>query len=68
MRQRHGLSPENEGYIVPSPVLRGGGVLTHYLITLLEMDGQHDTREGSSPETRRTARNLFSFLSTAVRQ
>jgi hypothetical protein len=26
----------------------GGMVLTHYLITWLEMDGQLDTREGSS--------------------
>jgi hypothetical protein len=34
----------------PRPVLRGGGgmVFTLYLITLLETDGQHDTREGSS--------------------
>jgi hypothetical protein len=31
------------------PVLRGGGmVLTHYVITWLEMDGQHDIRGGSS--------------------
>ncbi len=31
------------------PVLQGAGlVLTHYLITWLEMDGQHDTRDGSS--------------------
>ncbi len=36
------------------PVLRGGGlVLTHYLITWLEMDGQHNTP--------RTARNFFNF-------
>jgi hypothetical protein len=31
------------------PVLLGGGmVLTHYIITWLETDGQHDTHEGSS--------------------
>ncbi len=33
----------------------------------LEMDGQHDTRNGHHAETRRTARNFFSFHMVAVR-
>ncbi len=41
------------------PVLQGGGmVLTHYLITWLEMDGQHDTRGGSSSRPRALLKNF----------
>ncbi len=52
LRQRYGtwgLSPENEGEISLHLSWVGvGSVLTHYLIMWLEVDGQHNTREGSS--------------------
>jgi hypothetical protein len=50
----------------PRPYCRGGvSVLTHYLITWLEMDGQLGTHESRRP-TRRTARNFFSTQNSST--
>jgi hypothetical protein len=46
----------------------GGGVLTHYLITWREMDGQHDTRKGSSRWDPAHCWKFLFFSLTAVRQ
>ncbi len=48
------------------PILWGGSVLTHYLITWLEMDGQLGTRDGSSGRPGALLEMFFSYTNSST--